>query len=1094
MADRTAFVEVAFRCPLQHEFSAPRFGVVDARYRPELVPQLVAESTWSTTCPTCGAAGERQDPLVLVSGRRVVVGVVVAPALLRGALLDWIDALTPPAIDENGAWLAVADGAVAALVATRDVDADLRAVADSPDEDGDSSAVRYRNMLRGVAKAVRDHERLQRVGEALTSQSPDDLLELLRQHPELLDDHTATLLEQRLAEDGDKRWAYGLALVRTARADPAEAWRRQQDVMTEVGNRLVSAFAEWEARLDGAMSDPAQLKALADEALEFAQATNAPADFTAHVLDRRASAQWRMADQSHGAEGLLGALADYEAALGLTPEGDAEMPGRMMNAAVAHGRVPSGDVQAHLRRAVDLLEDALRAVGNENQALRTQVETNLAQALLRVERGSSTGVRRACELLRHALTYRRVDRNPVDWAYSQINLGVALERLAALGNASVSDAMAQFDLVLDEAERVGPELSAQARCHKLLIAFDAVGREAADGSVDPARWLEIHDLANEVVDDPGASPAMRGRALWRLGRAQSALGDEAGAGEAWFQAVELLEGHHPSEALDAASDLGALAAASADWSTSSVAYRKALVLADALAQAPSDDQERRRLVAGFGRLHRWAAHALLEVGSPEEALLAVESGRMRELRRAVDIESPELEALRIVAPALAAEWQSLRAGEIGSVDDDGADRHDRLLAAIRKVPGFAGFGGPVTLSLIAAAAEPRRPWVFINPTPWGTDFLVAEESGQVSAKTLPVTSRQIVFRVLFGDDRLSELDDEAIPGRVEELQLASYTLATAAADEEAPSVADALDGLLPWIGERIARDLADLLDELGAVGATVAACGPLSTVPLHAAVWADGETLLDSFELAATPSATVHAAAHRRAARSEQLFSKLVAIADPTDDLPGTRREVAAIRGRFAASAVAEGPDADAEFLRANAAAASVLHIAGHGFGNMVDGDDSGFLLADGVLTAAEIAALGPLKARLAVASACQSGLIEIGDEADEAFNLGTALLFAGAAAAIASLWPVDDLATAMLMTRTYEELAGGGTPVAALSKAQRWLRTLPEQDLDEFLGRHPILAQALRRRQARARLGEEDEVARLAHPECWAAFVVVGA
>jgi CHAT domain-containing protein len=48
------------------------------------------------------------------------------------------------------------------------------------------------------------------------------------------------------------------------------------------------------------------------------------------------------------------------------------------------------------------------------------------------------------------------------------------------------------------------------------------------------------------------------------------------------------------------------------------------------------------------------------------------------------------------------------------------------------------------------------------------------------------------------------------------------------------------------------------------------------------------------------------------------------------------------------------------------------------------------------------------------------------------------AFLHAGAGSVLASLWPVDDRATAQLMERFHRGLASGESEVAALAQAQR--------------------------------------------------------
>jgi CHAT domain-containing protein len=48
------------------------------------------------------------------------------------------------------------------------------------------------------------------------------------------------------------------------------------------------------------------------------------------------------------------------------------------------------------------------------------------------------------------------------------------------------------------------------------------------------------------------------------------------------------------------------------------------------------------------------------------------------------------------------------------------------------------------------------------------------------------------------------------------------------------------------------------------------------------------------------------------------------------------------------------------------------------------------------------------------------------------------AFLQAGASSVVASLWPVDDRATAVIMERFHEALAAHDSPAAALAAAQR--------------------------------------------------------
>ena len=85
----------------------------------------------------------------------------------------------------------------------------------------------------------------------------------------------------------------------------------------------------------------------------------------------------------------------------------------------------------------------------------------------------------------------------------------------------------------------------------------------------------------------------------------------------------------------------------------------------------------------------------------------------------------------------------------------------------------------------------------------------------------------------------------------------------------------------------------------------------------------------------------------------------------------------------------------------------------------------------------------------LVVLSACEtavgSGLLADVPAGDDWVGLVRAFLFAGASNVVASLWRVEDRATAVLMGRFYRELKAGHAPAAALSRAQRAMLSDPD-------------------------------------------------
>jgi CHAT domain-containing protein/tetratricopeptide (TPR) repeat protein len=129
-----------------------------------------------------------------------------------------------------------------------------------------------------------------------------------------------------------------------------------------------------------------------------------------------------------------------------------------------------------------------------------------------------------------------------------------------------------------------------------------------------------------------------------------------------------------------------------------------------------------------------------------------------------------------------------------------------------------------------------------------------------------------------------------------------------------------------------------------------------------------------------------------------------------------------------------------------------VVHFATHGVADTHNPERSGLVLSlvdasggsrEGFLGLSDIYELD-LRADLVVLSGCRTGL---GKEVrgEGLMSLTRAFLYAGVPRVVASLWQVQDRATAELMSRFYRAMwVDGLPPSAALRKAQRQLRSDP--------------------------------------------------
>jgi CHAT domain-containing protein len=135
------------------------------------------------------------------------------------------------------------------------------------------------------------------------------------------------------------------------------------------------------------------------------------------------------------------------------------------------------------------------------------------------------------------------------------------------------------------------------------------------------------------------------------------------------------------------------------------------------------------------------------------------------------------------------------------------------------------------------------------------------------------------------------------------------------------------------------------------------------------------------------------------------------------------------------------GEDATESAVWKRASQTGVLHLAAHGSYNPHNPLYSAIALApdaanDGRLEVHEIYGLDLTQVDLVVLSACQTQLGQL-SAGDELIGLTRAFVFAGAPTVVASLWSVDDEATALLMERFYTHLREGMSKAEALRQAQ---------------------------------------------------------
>src|SRR5262249_48747266 len=134
-------------------------------------------------------------------------------------------------------------------------------------------------------------------------------------------------------------------------------------------------------------------------------------------------------------------------------------------------------------------------------------------------------------------------------------------------------------------------------------------------------------------------------------------------------------------------------------------------------------------------------------------------------------------------------------------------------------------------------------------------------------------------------------------------------------------------------------------------------------------------------------------------------------------------------------------------------------------------------------------------KAELVTLSACETALgKESGGEGFVGFT--QALLMSGARSVCLSLWKVDDTATALLMTRFYQNMLGKHPGLSkpmpkaeGIGEGKKWLRGLTIEEAGVAESKLPQVS----RGDVRKLKGTPVSAHPYEHPHFWAAFVLVG-
>ncbi|MGW4394050.1 CHAT domain-containing tetratricopeptide repeat protein [Amycolatopsis nivea] len=761
-----------------------------------------------------------------------------------------------------------------------------------------------------------------------------------------------------------------------------------------------------------------------------------------------------------------------------------------------------GDRAANLEAAIQHLTAALGGMAAErdpeNWALTHQALGAAYDDRVIGERTDNTAT--AISHFEAALGALSRERHPGVWAMTKRSLGLVYLRRRDANRAI---------------EHLGDALTVRTReryPREWALTTDALAgayldRQSDDAAADTGRAIALLRATAEIHEQ------LSDRGNWVQNRLllSEALQRQAefGGADVREERAEVLAAalaHSPAEddleqCKRVAASLGVVLADLGRWEASATASQTALAAAEAMYLASLTTAARQYEVETSGAIFQAAAYALAKAGRLEAAVAVLERGRARTLGEALDRDQADVDRLRREKPALLRSYlaavDQLRRIQAEEFDASGPrlvelatrakavrDDLDRLVDEARQALGTDFLAAPGSAA-IETAVEPNAPVAYLSTTPWGTLTLLLVRTGTDTVEIRPLWADEFTDRDIDVIMNQTTADDPArmifngylmrmlgwYETRFEDGNVALTTTpwdvsgaVTRTAKEEG--------GDMALLGERVMAGVSRAVAEAGAERLVLIPCGRLGVLPVHTASYG-GRCLLDETDVAFAPSARVLVRARERLRRTDWAEPVMAGVGNPLphpSPLAFAAAELEQIARLFDRGSWLYGEQATKEAVLGLAGGATHIHLACHGSYSLGDVSPHLQLAHAEELSYTDITRQRPFAgSRLAVMSACQSAVVNP-RAPDEVTGLTAAIMAGGTPGVIATLWPVDDLSTALLMDRFYtlhlrgDAQTGEGpmAPSRALCRAQRWLAAVTAAELHEyFLGDENLRAAA---------------------------------
>lgn len=438
---------------------------VDLAERPDLRSHLAAGAWLSSVCNSCRGPVPRLAPLLVtrLDPMAPVVLAVPSEAIERGEdhlvaaseLVREVRERLGAAVNHVPGPVLIAPHAALALAASRDVQRDAedssRIAGLPPEQEHD-----YRVFIQAVVESAFERRLGYALDHLLMPREPSEFASFFASYPELLSTEAIRRLEAKAdaaqggAEQAIDRAAV-LLLEHSQKGQAESAWREYFEVVQKISASLIhpqigELFDQAEQHVERA--EWIELLGVAERLLFFGEIEGGE-EIEAPAADYAAVALTHI--EGPGREARYDRAIAYFSReleiLDLRPDLDegTRRASILQNLGAAYSSKHVGDELANQERGRALQEQALRHVSmSEDGRLTAMVHTNLGLNLLELARLQPTqsidpteeDVRARDDLVRlaiphfeTALEWRSFERDPLDWAFTELNLGLAYARL-----------------------------------------------------------------------------------------------------------------------------------------------------------------------------------------------------------------------------------------------------------------------------------------------------------------------------------------------------------------------------------------------------------------------------------------------------------------------------------------------------------------------------------------------------------------------------------------------------------------------------------------------------------------------------------------